>query len=85
MDQVAVLRDFHLADGAAHLVSLRELLAGFDLVVLHGIHALAHAAVLDLGVPFATASSNGALGPGTWSGDRGRPRDRHHDRTGARR
>ena len=55
MDQVATLRDYHLADGEAHYRQLRDLLGGHDLVVLHGIHALAHAAVLDLGVPWATA------------------------------
>ena len=49
LDQVAVLRDFHLADGEAHYRALRGLLPGHDLVVLHGIHALAHAAALDAG------------------------------------
>ena len=63
MDQVATLRDFHLADGEAHYRQLRDLLAGHDLVVLHGIHALAHAAVLDLGVPWATAVFDPVLLP----------------------
>lgn len=63
MHQVATLRDFHLADGEAHYRQLRELLAGHDLVVLHGIHALAHAAVLDLGVPWATAVFDPVLLP----------------------
>lgn len=63
MQQVATLRDFHLADGEAHYRRLRDLLAGHDLVVLHGIHALAHAAVLDLGVPWATAVFDPVLLP----------------------
>jgi sterol 3beta-glucosyltransferase len=63
MDQVAVLRDFHLADGEAHYRRLLELLPGHDLVLLHGIHALAHAAVLDLGVPWATAVFDPVLLP----------------------
>ena len=63
MEQVATLRDFHLADGEAHYRRLCDLLAGHDLVVLHGIHALAHAAVLDLGVPCATAVFDPVLLP----------------------
>jgi sterol 3beta-glucosyltransferase/vancomycin aglycone glucosyltransferase len=63
MDQVAVLRDFHLADGEAHYRRLLELLAGHDIVVLHAIHALAHAAVLDLGVRWATAVFDPVLLP----------------------
>lgn len=63
MDQVAVLRNFHLTDGEAHYRRLRELLAGHDLVVLHGIHALAHAAVEDLGVPWASAVFDPVLLP----------------------
>jgi sterol 3beta-glucosyltransferase len=63
MEQVATLRDFHLADGEAHYRRLRDLLAGHDLVVLHGIHALAHAAVLDLGVPWSTAVFDPVLLP----------------------
>jgi len=55
LDQVAVLREFHLADGEAHYRALRGLLPGHDLVLLHGIHALAHAAALDDGVRWATA------------------------------
>jgi sterol 3beta-glucosyltransferase len=62
-EQVATLRDFHLADGEAHYRRLRDLLAGQDLVVLHGIHALAHAAVLDLQVPWATAVFDPVLLP----------------------
>ncbi len=63
MDQVAVLRDFHLADGEAHYRRLCELLAGHDLVLLHGIHALAHAAVLDVGARWATAVFDPVLLP----------------------
>lgn len=63
MQQVATLRDFHLADGEAHYRRLRDLLAGHDLVILHGIHSLAHAAVLDLRVPWATAVFDPVLLP----------------------
>ncbi len=63
MDQVAVLRDFHLADGEAHYRRLSELLPGHDLVLLHGIHALAHAAVLDAGLRWATAVFDPVLLP----------------------
>lgn len=63
MDQVAVLRDFHLADGEAHYRRLRELLPGHDLVLLHGIHALAHAAALDGGLRWATAVFDPVLLP----------------------
>ena len=63
MDQVAILRDFHLADGEAHARRLREILPGHDLVLLHGIHALAHAAVLDDGLRWATAVFDPVLLP----------------------
>lgn len=63
LEQVKVLRDFHLADGEAHYRRLRELLPGHDLVLLHGIHALAHAAVLDAGLPWATAVFDPVLVP----------------------
>ena len=63
MDQVAVLRDFHLADGEAHYRRLCELLAGHDLVLLHGIHALAHAAAIDVGARWATAVFDPVLLP----------------------
>ena len=63
LEQIAVLRDFHLADGEAHYRRLRELLPGHDVVVLHGIHALAHAAVLDLGLRWATAVFDPVLLP----------------------
>ncbi|HYI65456.1 MAG TPA: glycosyltransferase [Candidatus Limnocylindrales bacterium] len=63
MEQVAMLRDFHLADGEAHVRRLREILPGHDIVVLHGIHALAHAAVLDDGLRWATAVFDPVLLP----------------------
>ncbi len=63
LDQVAVLRDFHLADGEDHYRRLRALLPGHDLVVVHGIHVLAHAAVLDAALPFATAVFDPVLLP----------------------
>ena len=63
LDQVAVLRDFHLADGENHYRRLSALLPGHDLVVVHGIHVLAHAAVLDAGLPFATAVFDPVLLP----------------------
>src|SRR5262245_54889653 len=63
IDQVAILRDFHLADGEAHYRRLRTLLPGHDLVVIHGIHVLAHAAVLDAGLRFATAVFDPVLIP----------------------
>src|SRR5918994_610525 len=59
----AVLRDFHLADGESHYRRLLELLPGHDIVLLHGIHALAHAAVLDLRLPWATAVFDPVLLP----------------------
>ena len=61
LDQVAVLRDFHLADGEAHYRALRGLVPGHDLVVIHGIHALAHAAVLDAGVEWASVAFDPVL------------------------
>lgn len=63
MEQVAILRDFHLADGESHYRRLRELLPGNDLVLLHGIHALAQAAAMDLGIPWATAVFDPVLLP----------------------
>jgi sterol 3beta-glucosyltransferase len=63
MEQVATLRDFHLADGEAHYRQMLDLLDGHDLVVLHGIHALAHAAVLDLGAAWVTAVFDPVLLP----------------------
>jgi sterol 3beta-glucosyltransferase/vancomycin aglycone glucosyltransferase len=63
LDQVAVLRDFHLADGEAHYRRLCALLPGHDLVLLHGIHALAQAAALDTGIRWATAVFDPVLLP----------------------
>ena len=63
LEQVGVLRDFHLADGEAHYRRLRELLPGNDLVLLHGIHSLAQAAAVDLGIPWATAVFDPVLLP----------------------
>jgi sterol 3beta-glucosyltransferase/vancomycin aglycone glucosyltransferase len=61
--QVAVLRDFHLREAVAHYRQLRELLAGHDLVVVHGIHSLAQAAAADAGVRWATAVFDPVLLP----------------------
>ena len=63
LQQVAVLRDFHLADGENHYRRLRALLPGHDVVVVHGIHVLAHAAVLDADLVFATAVFDPVLLP----------------------
>jgi sterol 3beta-glucosyltransferase len=61
--QVAVLRDFHLREAGAHYAALREALPGHDLVLLHGIHSLAEAAVLDARIPYATAVFDPVLLP----------------------
>ena len=63
LQQVAILRDFHIADGEDHYRRLRTLLPGHDVVVVHGIHVLAHAAVLDAGLAFATAVFDPVLLP----------------------
>lgn len=63
LDQVAILRDFHLRDGAAHARQLREIMAGADVAVIHGIHSLAQAAALDARVPYATAVFDPVLLP----------------------
>ena len=63
MEQVAILRDFHLADGESHYRRLCELLPGNELVLLHGIHALAQAAAMDLGIPWASAVFDPVLLP----------------------
>ena len=73
MDQVAVLRDFHLADGEAHYRRLRSLLPGHDLVLLHGIHTLAHAAVLDAGLRWTTVVFDPVLLPTTSAPPPGMP------------
>jgi len=61
--QVAVLRDFHLRDAADHYRRLRDVLPGHDLVVLHGIHTLAEAAVRDAGQAWASAVFDPVLLP----------------------
>jgi UDP:flavonoid glycosyltransferase YjiC (YdhE family) len=61
--QVAILRDFHIADGEDHYWRLRTLLPGHEVVVVHGIHVLAHAAALDAGLAFATAVFDPVLLP----------------------
>ncbi|HEY7527131.1 MAG TPA: glycosyltransferase [Candidatus Limnocylindria bacterium] len=61
--QVAVLRDFHLREATAHYATLRERLAGHDLVLLHGIHTLAEAAVRDARLRYATAVFDPVLLP----------------------
>jgi sterol 3beta-glucosyltransferase len=63
LQQVAILRDFHLADGEDHYRRLKTLLPGHEVVVIHGIHVLAHAAVLDAGLAFATAVFDPVLLP----------------------
>jgi len=61
--QVEVLCDFHLTQAPAHYRALLDALDGRDLVLLHGIHALAHAAVLDLGARWASAVFDPVLLP----------------------
>jgi UDP:flavonoid glycosyltransferase YjiC (YdhE family) len=73
MQQIAVLRDFHLEDGEEHYRQLTRLLPGHDLVLLHGIHALAHAAALDLSLPFATAVFDPVLLPTSTASPPGMP------------
>lgn len=63
LDQVGVLRDFHLRDAVAHYRHLREVLPGHDLVLLHGIHSLGEAAARDAGVRWATAVFDPVLQP----------------------
>jgi UDP:flavonoid glycosyltransferase YjiC (YdhE family) len=63
LDQVAVLRDFHLRDAVPHYRALREALPGGDLVILHGIHSLAEAAARDAGVRWASAVFDPVLLP----------------------
>jgi UDP:flavonoid glycosyltransferase YjiC (YdhE family) len=73
LDQVAVLRDFHLRDAAAHYRQLRDALPGHDLVVLHGIHTLAEAAARDAGLGWATAVFDPVLLPTATSPPAGMP------------
>jgi sterol 3beta-glucosyltransferase/vancomycin aglycone glucosyltransferase len=63
LDQVAILRDFHLRGAVAHYRALREALPGHDLVVLHGIHSLAEAAARDAGLRWGTAVFDPVLLP----------------------
>ncbi len=63
MEQVGILRDFHLADGARHHRQLSELLDGHDLVLIHAIHAVAHAVALDLGLRWASIAFDPTLLP----------------------
>ena len=63
MEQVAILRDFHLRGAVDHYRRLVELFDGADVVVLHGIHSLAEAAARDAGVPWATAVFDPVLLP----------------------
>lgn len=61
LEQVRLLRDFHLADGTRHYRALFELLGGHDLVIIHGIHAIAHAVVLDRGLRWASLAFDPTL------------------------
>ena len=63
LDQVAVLRDFHLRDAPAHARELADLLRGHDLAVIHGIHSLAQAAAEHVELPYATAVFDPVLLP----------------------
>ena len=63
LDQVAVLRDFHLRDAAAHYRRLAGVLPGHDLAIVHGIHSLAEAAARDSGLPWASAVFDPVLLP----------------------
>ncbi|HET7686070.1 MAG TPA: glycosyltransferase [Candidatus Limnocylindria bacterium] len=63
LDQVGVLRDLHLRDGAAHHAQLREVLRGHEAAVIHGIHALAVAAARDEGLRHATVTFDPVLLP----------------------
>jgi sterol 3beta-glucosyltransferase/vancomycin aglycone glucosyltransferase len=63
LDQVAILRDFHLRGAVAHYHALREALPGHDLVLLHGIHSLAEAVARDAGLRWATAVFDPVLLP----------------------
>jgi UDP:flavonoid glycosyltransferase YjiC (YdhE family) len=63
LDQVAVLRDFHLRHATDHYRRLLEVLPGHDLGVLHGIHTLAEAAARDAGLAWATAVFDPVLLP----------------------
>ena len=61
--QVEVLCEFHLENAPAHYRSLVAALEGHDLIVLHGVYSLAHAAALDLDARWATAVFDPVLLP----------------------
>lgn len=63
LEQVAVLREFHLRDATAHYAALRAALPGHDLVLVNGYHSLAEAAVRDLGIRWASAVFDPVLLP----------------------
>ena len=63
MDQVAVLRDFHLRHAPEHYERMLEVLPGHDLVLLHGIHTLAEAAARDAELAWASAVFDPVLLP----------------------
>jgi UDP:flavonoid glycosyltransferase YjiC (YdhE family) len=73
MDQVAILRDFHLRHASEHYQRLLEVLPGHDLVVLHGIHTLAEAAARDAKLAWATAVFDPVLLPTTTAPPAGMP------------
>ena len=73
LDQVGILRDFHLRDATRHHRELREALRGHDAAVIHGIHALAVAAARDEGIPYATAAFDPVLLPTATSPPAGMP------------
>jgi UDP:flavonoid glycosyltransferase YjiC (YdhE family) len=68
-----VLRAFHLRQAAAHYAQLRAVLHGHDLVVLHGIHALAEAAARDEGLAYVTAAFDPVLLPTSTAPPAGMP------------
>jgi sterol 3beta-glucosyltransferase len=73
MAQVGVLRDFHLEGGEEAYRRLRTLLPGNDLVLIHTIHSLAHAAALDLGIRWASVAFDPVLLPTTTAPPPGLP------------
>jgi sterol 3beta-glucosyltransferase/vancomycin aglycone glucosyltransferase len=73
LGQVAVLRDFHLRSAADHYRQLQEVLPGYDLVVLHGIHTLAEAAARDAGLAWVSAVFDPVLLPTAASPPAGMP------------
>jgi UDP:flavonoid glycosyltransferase YjiC (YdhE family) len=73
LDQVGVLRDFHLRDADAHYRALRDALPGHELVLLHGVHSLAEAAARDADLPWATAVFDPVLLPTSSAAPAGMP------------